>query len=992
MDQQIQQAVEIALSGTADPNLKNQAYEFINQIKSTEEGYKSCIDILLKSRENNDINDGLKFFIYQVIEENMSKLNNDELINLKNTLFQILNSIISNNLNDAAYLKNKLSTLFASLFCYTYLELYPNFLKDLLNLCQSFTNPLILDYYSRIVISIHYEIGDKFISRSSFLQNRNNLLKDSIRLNDMNQLVESWYKILLNDSINDDILNNTLKIIGQYIEWMEINLFISNDYLNNILKFLKFPNERNQCCITLIELISKKMKPSNKIELINLLDLTNIIDSIKNNNDDDLEFIENLSKLSNQIGIELIIALENDSSLFNNINLIFLKLWPLILEFLSHEYDDISQQVFTFIQNYLLLCKKINQLISIDLLSTLLNKVILKMKFDPDDDGFEIDEQFNEIRSKLKTFQDTIAVLTPELYIETLPMIIEQSLFNKNFSDIDNDPSNSNDTLNNWINIELGFYELNNFGESLKNNLINLPKNEIYTSKPYQLFQNFLIRLIDNYDKILIINHPKIQSFYYEIVVRFYNLRSINNDVSLKILESFTNQFGLFNNLEAVRIRIWYLFFKFIKQTKPLIDDITLENLLIKIQPLLIIEAQLPTKDEDDEIIENGQFNNQLYLFESIGLLITIINNKELTYKLIDLIFQPLFDNLQNCITSEDKLINPLIPLQAHHSLMAIATIVRGFETELSPDLINKINNASQVVLITLENFNKFEIVREASRFSFSRFLPILQNESNNHLSKLISLIMATPNLKINELSDFLSFIGQIIHQFKNNDNIYQLLNDLLSPVINKIYELLNINDEYPDLVRDKYNLKKSFMTFISVIIINNQTSLLITETNKQNFPRILTSFVEYAYDLSQPSVSKLAITQLINVITVIGGNNGKLNDSKDKYCNTLPSIEGIDEFLMDTSVKLSFELPFSKSEFDLKDAEFRNIALELSILLKTYEQRQQNQEFLTFLVNYLNNMGMSQDALNSLGSNLVKLDQREFKKYFINFLTELKK
>lgn len=983
MDQQIQQAVEIALSGTADLGLKNQAYDFINQIKSTEEGYKSCVEILIKSSNTNTINEGLKFFILQVIDENMSKLNPDQLLALNNSLFGYLNNLITNNLNDPPYLKNKLSGIFANLFCHVYINVNPSFLKDLLSLISSSTNQLSFDYYTRIIVAIHSEIGDKFISRSREFQDRNNLLKDAVRERDMNQLVESWAKILRDvphgTVSNDDILNNTLKIIGQYIGWMEINLFIGIGFLNTIFQFLKVENERNQTCLTLIEVLAKKMKASNKLELINLLDLTNIITKM---DDDDIEFVENLAKLANQIGFELIMVLENDSSLLQEINNQFMKLWPLIIEFLSHEYDDVSQQVFPFIQQYLLICKKFNQLIDVNLLSTLSNKIIMKMKYDEDDDGLEVDEQFNDFRQRLKTFQDTIAVLAPNLYLETLPSIINQSIFEK---------LASNDQTKVWISVELGLYELSNFGDSLKNNLINIPKQEIYSSKAYQLFQDFLVRLIDVSSKILTI-HPKVQLSYFEFIVRHYTVKLISNELTFKILDLFTSQFGLFNSSEPVRIRCWYLFYKFIKLTKPNINENTLETLLVKLQPLLIIEAQTPTKDEDDEIVENGNFNNQLYLFESIGLLITIIDDKNFTLKLVDLIFQPIFDDLQTCISRDDKSANPIVPLQAHHSLMAMATMVRGFECEYTPDLVSKINNSSQVVLFTLENFNKFEIVRDAARFSMSRFIPILKDQSHGHLSKLISIILATPNLRINELGDFLSFIGQVIHQFKNNDNIYQLLNDLLSPLLNKIYELLDTSNEYPDLVRDKFGLKKAFMTFFGVIVLNNQSSLLITETNKQNFPRILTSFVNYAYDLTEPSVSKLAITQIVNVISIIGGNNGKINDVNDKYSESLPQIEGIDEFLMDAAVKLSFELPFSKPEFDLKDAQFRNIAQELSTLLKTYESHQKDQEFLKFLANYLNNMGMNQQLLNDLGSNLVKLNQREFKKYFITFLLELKK
>ena len=87
---------------------------------------------------------------------------------------------------------------------------------------------------------------------------------------------------------------------------MEITLFISNDFINIIFQYLNKPDQRNETCLTLIEVISKKMKPLNKLELISLLNLTSIINSV--NSDDDLEFMENIAKLSNQVGLELVIV------------------------------------------------------------------------------------------------------------------------------------------------------------------------------------------------------------------------------------------------------------------------------------------------------------------------------------------------------------------------------------------------------------------------------------------------------------------------------------------------------------------------------------------------------------------------------------------------------------------------------------------------------------------------------------------------------------
>jgi exportin-T len=991
MDQQIQQAVSIALSGTLDADLKNQAIDFITQIKSTEQGYKSCLNILIES-DLKTINQGLKFFIYQVIDENISKLSNDELFQLNSQLFKVLSTSIVENIDDDNYMKNKFAAIFGKLFYHVYLSICPTFIKDLHLLISS--NQLAVDYYTRILVAIHYEIGDKFISRASGDQDQITRLKDAIRTNDMNSLAKTWSDILLNEDNSSEILSNTLKIIGQYINWMEISLFIDNKYINLIFQYLNKQSQRIDCCQTLVEIISKKMKPLNKLQLISLLDLTTIVNSIDLHGDTDVEFMENVAKLLNQMGIELIIVLENEPSLIQETNQQFIKLWPLVFSLLSHEFDDVSQQVFPFIQQYLLLSKKLPVLSSIDLLSTLLNKVILKMKYDDDDDGLDDDdgdEMFVEMRSKLKTFQDTIAILNPELYAEAIPIVINESIFNS-------------DAKVDWRKFELGLFELGNYADSLRNNLINVPKPEINRSKPYMIFQEFLIKLIES-DFLINVNHPKIQLKFFELVVKHYtflNNQSNQQHLVSRLIEIFSSPLGLFNENEKVRLRCWYLFFRFVKLTKPALNnEAFVEDLVGKLQPLVVIKAELPTKDEDNDMIDNGNFNSQVHLFETIGTLISLISNELLPFKLklLDLTFQPLFNDLEKCVSASDldKQNQPLLALQAHHSLMALGTIASGMTYENSlkfpQEIINKINNAAQVVLITLESFPKHEVIRDASRFAFARFIPILKNHINVHLSKLITLIVSATNLRINELGDFLSFLGQIVHNYKNDDNIYLLLNNLITPVISKVFEILNQNTDeeniMPDVIRDKYQLKKSFMNFLTAIVINHSSSLLVTETNKQNFPKILSTLFEYAYDVSETSTSKLAVTQLINMVTIFG-NGGKINDPEDKYSERLPPLEGMDEFLMNRVSQLCFELPFQKQEFDLKDAQIRLIAQEIALLLKTL-QLKKGDEYLNYLSGYLINMGLSQSLTNDFASNLVKSDAKSFKKYFVTFVTELK-
>lgn len=953
MEQQIQQAVGIALSGTADPSLKNQALDFVNQVKATQEGYKTCLGLL--QSENCDA--GLRFFIYQVIDDNIDKLDDSLLYELNGLLFKHLGSAG----NDLPYLRNKLADLFARLFCRVYPQINAAFLKTLIESARGYDLNSV-DYLLRISISIHFAIGDKLLARPKEEIDRNTVLKDLVRERDMVSLVESWRGILANVK-EPDLLVNALRVIGFYVDWMELGLFVADGFISELLRFLKEPQLRGQTCLLLVEIISKKMKPQNKLELVLHLALLSVFE-----NTDDVEYAENLAKLANQMGGELLIALENDDSLQPQVQAQLLALWPVVLGFLAHEFDDVLQQVFPFIQAYLLLAKKKKALAEPALLSLLLEKVTQKMQIEDDAD----DDDFLEFRARLKTFQDTVAVLAPPVYLDIVPAFIERLICGAL-----------------WTLVEVGLYELGNFADLLKNNLISLPKAEILTLQPYQAVQDFLVKIINDFD---LVTHPTNQLRFFELIVKHFSTKNFNNttrtstsELVFKIVELFTR--GLFNPLEKVRLRLWYLFLRFVSATKPQFEALPLQQFVVKVQPLLEIKAQLPTRDEDDDLVEHGNFSSQLHLFEAVG---TLVGLGQHVGELVDVLFAPLFAALEVCISREDRGVNALIALQAHHLLMAIASIVKGLEVQApgkssKPEVGANVQNAVQVVIITLENFAKFENVRDAARFAFLRFVPVLQLSISLQLSKLVLLILAAPNLRMAELGDFLGFVGQLVHLFRNNVTAFQLVNGLLTPLLQKVFAMLAAKDEYPDLVREKYELKRALMTFISTLVINSQFLLFLTETNRAVFPQVLSAVVEYACDLEEPLVAKLAVVQLVNVISLMGFNEGKVRDPKDDFAASLAPVPGVDDFLMEKAVKICFELPFDKL-FNLRDAQFRNIAQDLLAVLATYQSR--GLPFSGLLTSYLTNMGLAQLLATEFCAKLAELDAKAFKKYYVTFLT----
>lgn len=1109
MESQIQQAVEIANSPTSDATLKEQALSFISQIKSTNDVWQPCLNLLqLESSTSN-----VKFFALQIIAEKLPYLTDNEKVSLKNLVFDYVNYLISNNKVEPVFLRNALSKVLGLIFVYCTLNCYTTLIKDLSALAYNSTNnsfnEIGMDYFIRTLLVIHQEIGDQLITRDNRCQDQNNLLKDSIRANDMLNLTDIWKKNLLyfttnavNKSLSDEIINNTILCIGSYVSWIEINLILDDQYMSFLYQFLSSTDNSKRRIITantFNEILHKKMSSVKKLELINFLNLGSLLNQL-NLNTKVMEFDVSMSlaKLVNQIGDEIIILLENSSNneLLNPEfrNLAFskiLEIFPLIFEFLSNEFDDISLEVFPFISNFLLLLKKNITNESVDfsllnndeLLTTLLKNIILKLKFDPDDDGDDDDtiEQFNEIRNKLNVFIDSIVLLNETLSLDVLINCINEFLFSKidptnnnnntsstvtgtntNTNSITNAINTNSNTGNNadidWRTIELGLYVLTYYSDMLRNNVMNLPKTMINNSKPYFVFNEMLCKVINN-SNVILISHPLIQLLFFELLLKHYtffingNIQVENvdkNDILMKVLNIFISNFGVFSTNERVKFRSWYLFYRFLKMTKPKISDYIIEELIKSLVPLLTFSFDIVSnknKISNNEsltnldlslIEETGSFENQLYLFESVGLLIASGSNDDAMISILENVLQPLFSNIENGISLITQL-NLNLLIQVHHSIIAMGNILKGFENLRKEKLtnikfLNILNQISQVVVITLENFIDFNIIRESIQFCIVRLYIILNNNNdankellNTILSKFISLIMINfDKLKILEIINFINFISQILHQSSSNENNYLLLNSLLPPFFSKIFYRIEsdkgkVNDEF--LKKEVLDLERSTLSMIIALSNDHLNSLfLTTNENKEMLTTIINLMLNYAYNYTTNDLSVVKLSLLVLNMLCQGIGSGLVIDPLDTFKNDNIKFEQVDDLLINNCILLGIELGLKASISNknlLKDAQFRNnVTLEVCRLLKGiahigYEYPDANtiqkkktenatndpKASLSLPTGYnemkcqqisnslINSLGFPSDLATELVQNLVTNTDRQFMKYLISLI-----
>ena len=1167
MIQQLIQAIDLANNPASQADLNSQALQFLNNTKTANNAPEIFIELikyasrssqssqlsssssssstLVSATPTSPNNNIYKFVGFQALAELIPNANINQLQFIKSYVIEYVSAALaqanissnSNNNNnntnnttnntnltsDPEYVRNKVCEIFSILFYFMYGQcnnnLWNTFFQDLMSIFK--LEPIItcpssiinnrvcqlgLDYFLRITLQINTEIADQTFVVNKQIQQKNNNLKDFMRINDITNLTIVWLNVLMNLESVETVINLALTNVGSFVSWIDINLIVQPQFINSIFKFLD--TNTIACCTCLSEIIAKKMKPADKLQLLQLLNLTDKITQLFNTQD--LEIIENLAKLVNAIGIEYTIICENasvnESSNNNNANNntkngnknlnnltngnidpnnseyvqmadtnILENVCPLILQFLSNEeFFEVNLQVLPFISSYLSFLKKNFALggkpgsavnlqsrkLTIDqahltfcknLLIVVHNKSLINDNFDIDsiEEINEFDENF---RSKIKNFQDSVAVINPEIYLNHMVEIVSQNgmLFNRD-----------NTTIEEWRIEELFIYQLHNYAESIRNNLFGIQKNAVIESKPFLLMCEFMKnKFLKNESILKYVANPWIQISYFELVVRHHNFLLVDQTASqeniLYVLNIFASEFGMFSSLEKVRFRCWFLFSRFIKLVKPSLDFSSLISFFTKISPLLIIDVP-PTQQAAENTLVNEisnqdiTFENQLYLFEGAGILVS--SSKSLDFSILDGVLNPLFRSLELCIGAPLKTCSTV--LEIHHIMMAIGTLARGIHSGLVPEnllsnqptnekllanqsLIEVFSNIAEVVLVTFQYFHSFELVRDATRFVFARLISILNTNIISFINRLLATFYET-EMKVVEMNDFLGFVGQIVHTFQNNEDCYQLLNNMISPLVKKVFKLIedtklesssssttaavtsaspspepvgvsgnttvvvnangakDKNVVVTDAYRDIVEIKRGLYNFMQSLITNHVTSLLLTETNKNTLSVVLNDLLLCTpQDLKETTVMKIKMNVLINLTKYLG--TGSCVDPDDAHSNDLIKLEGLNEFFIAKIVPLVFEIPFNPEyAFNIKDGSYRVVASDLSRLLKVcYLSNFQSDGTPNPLLTYMNDFYFPQIQFPSSFTMefiqaLEQLNEKKFDQYYVGFINKIK-
>ena len=395
---------------------------------------------------------------------------------------------------DPVSIQNKITQTVTNLFVALYANHWSSFFHDILNLTvitgsTSRDNAAGVMLYLRILVSVHDDIGDVLLPRTPEEQRRDNDLKDLVRQRDTAMIASSWHAIIEHwRSRDDSIVKLCLTAIGRWVTWTEISLAVNDSLLTLLFEYLNsqgyldgnelFQERRDAAIEAFIDILSKKMSASDKLELIDVLKVNEAVTQLvksrelaemRSTANYDTDLAEGVARLVNNVVSDIVKALDgsqsNDS--VSQRGSVQLKTFlPHVLHFLSDEYDEICSTVIPCLTDLLTLMRKKAKFTgtlaseSSAMLPLILDVVIQKTKYDEtsfwgQDDTQTDEAEFQELRKRLHVLQKAVAAVDEPMYVEKIRTVVVSTF----------DRFQSQNGQLDWRDLELAMHEMELFGE-----------------------------------------------------------------------------------------------------------------------------------------------------------------------------------------------------------------------------------------------------------------------------------------------------------------------------------------------------------------------------------------------------------------------------------------------------------------------------------------------------------------------------------------------
>ncbi|KAI0091175.1 ARM repeat-containing protein [Irpex rosettiformis] len=815
-----------------------------------------------------------------------------------------------------------------------------------------------------------------------------------------------------------EVVDWGIRTFASYVGWIDINLTVTPTTVPLLFKLLSDPSLpiRLATCGAITKIVAKGLKePTDKLQLIKVLSLAQVLDALETKtraeqvvrgsdvNEGEESYREALGRLLNMLGLELSKLVDECpvEDVKNEATQLLNQTLPVLLRFMADEYDDTCSTIFPFLQTVLGSYKRVRKSTSEPLdetrrsfLTQLLSVVLEKLKWEEDSDPEDMDEddkaEFEQLRKDLRTFMDAVFVIDQGLVSDALSNLALSTM-----------NAYKSGAPVKWNDAELAVYIVYFFGEINKTGtkgraaFCQTPaevakdkrKETDYSAYPLTRHGEMLYTLV--HSGISAYPHKTVVMQFFETTSRYGDFFKVRKDCIVPTLEAMVDARGIHNPESSLRSRVFYLFHRFIKEDRNEISPELAAKLIDSLRDVLVIVVDLPeleTPEQDlltEAIKHPGIFDAQLYLFETVGTLVSLFyKSPEQRNELLSSIVKPMLDELGRDLQAVKGTEDVMPILKVHHNIMALGNIAKGFPDFPSPipegyllPPVEIFTQVAQAILVSLEALNVFRAIRDATRNAFTRILATTGSYITHLIPPLMTNLLA--HFEPTELIDFMTFIGLLVHRLQGE--LFEVLDQLIGPLSAHINGILSQPVTGTDDQVTYVDTKRAYLTLLNNIMASKLHGIFTSARNQPQLETLLASMQQLAEDVSDPSSQRAAFQFFGRCVQV-----WVPTQPTDVTHNS--AIPGFERFVYERLVPAAFSV-LASPQFNIKDGQMLVVLHEICNFLQFVSKARGQETFDFFASIFLPAQGWPNDAAVEFATKLRDLDNKSFKKYLADFV-----
>ncbi|KAJ7650297.1 armadillo-type protein [Roridomyces roridus] len=908
---------------------------------------------------------------------------------------------------NSPFLRNKFSHTLTLFFLCTYMTQWPTFFSDLFTLIRpaqsssssqpAFNRHIILLFF-HIVLEISGEVADQMLKAArpydQARHTRDARVRDAVRERDAASINEAVLTIVSDgaetmkkgDGSREsqaaiEVVDLGIRTFGSYVGWIDINLTITP----TTVPLLFSPSRRSLAFYPTCHYNSVVAYPGKGTEQAERTET----------DDGEESYREALGKLLNVLGLEISKLLEDPTTseaVAAEGHVLLAQTLPILLRFMADEYDDTCSTVFPFLQTILASYRRSRKKPTDPLddnkrafLTSLLQVILVKMKWEEDTD-------FETMRKELRVLMDAVTLVDLDLVTDAMRTLTLNTI-GAFQSGMPSSPAH----------LVYMFGEINK-GANVKGRIAFCQAPPLDKDKPKKLIDYSAFPLTPHGELLFALVQSNISSYphrsvalqFFEAAARYPDFFKVRKNCIMPTLEAMVDARGLHNPDASHRSRVSYLFHRFIKEIRNDVPEDVVANIADSLRDLLPIEVQLPDGEDSEsqdllsELVKNSAFDSQLYLYETVGALTSLLYKTPdrlapMLLSFVKPLMSELSDNLQAYRTKGSQDLIPIV--KVHHVIMALGNIARGFPEYPSPVPagyiplpVDAFGEVAQAILVCLESMNTFRDIRDASRFAFARVMATTGTSVTHFIPQLMASLLT--QFEPSELVDFLNFIGLLIHKLQAD--LFPVLDELIGPLSAHITRLLTQPISGTDDQRAHAETKKAYLALLNNILASKLQGVFISEKNRGGFDSLMETMISLTGDISDPASARAALVFLGRSITLWGQPVSSASNGNGHVAEH--SLPGFDRYVYERIVTSVFAIP-SLPDFNLKDPGLTPVLHEIANLLQTVFKTRGTEAHEYFLGVFLPSQGWPANAALDFVSKLRDLDGKAFRKYFTEFV-----